>query len=172
MNIEMNIVSKDTGYFERLIMKKLIFIFILFICPKIYSQDQIKFQQQIDSLGSVKTLYENKITELNLLIKQIEDKKSLAKIGRFGGFRYNIPANSLMQVREKANSISRLLFIPIKGEIITLIDFDNKDEYWLVSFNKNEFGYVKDVDIQQDATIENYKHHLIDLKAQMTIKIE
>lgn len=172
MNVEMNIFSKGSGYFEKLLMKKLVFIFLLFICPRIYSQDQIRFQRQIDSLGSVKAEYENKIAELNILIKQVEYKKSLAKIERFGGFRYNTPANSLMQIREKANSTSRLIFIPIKGEIITLIDFDDKIDYWLVSFNKNEFGYVKDVDIQPDASIENYKHYLTDLKAQITVKIE
>jgi len=153
-------------------MKKLVFLFILLVSTKVYSQDQIKFQKQIDSLESVKIEYENKITEINILIKQIEDKKSLAKIEIFGGSSYNVPANSIMQIRDKANSASRLIFLPIKGEIITLIDFNDKDGYWLVSFNKNEFGYVKDADIQQDISIKNYKEHLVVLKAKITMKIE
>jgi|WetSurMetagenome_2_1015567.scaffolds.fasta_scaffold314916_1 hypothetical protein len=153
-------------------MKKLVFILLLLICSKIYSQDQIKFQKQIDSLEAVKALFQNKVEELNILIKQIEVKKSLAKIEIFGGSTYNIPANSTIQIRDKANSAGRLIFLPIKGEKITLIDFDTKDGFWLVSFNKNEFGYVKDLDIQQDITIKNYKEHLVVLKAQIAMKNE
>lgn len=153
-------------------MKRLIFIFILFISSKTYSQDQGIFQQQIDSLGSVRTEYENKIKELNILIKQIEDKKALSRIEKFGGFKYTVPANSIMQIRDKANSTGRLIFIPIRGEIITLIDFDDNNDYWLVSFNNNEYGYAKDVDIQQNITITNYKKRLVDLKAQVALKTE
>lgn len=155
-------------------MKKLFLIFTasLFICPGIFSQDQIKYQRQIDSLEAIKIVYQNKIADLNIIIKQIEDKKSLAKIEIFGGSTYNIPANSTIQIRDKANSASRLIFLPIKGERITLIDFDDKDGFWLVSFNRNEFGYVKDVDIEQDITIKNYKEHLVVLKAKIAMKNE
>jgi hypothetical protein len=171
LNVGVNIISNDLGYFERFLMKsKLIFIFIIFIYPKIYSQDQGKFQDQIDSLGSIKTGYENKIMELNIFIKQIEDKKSFAKIERFGGSKYTIPANSIIQIRDKANSTGRLIFIPIRGEIITLIDFDDNNHYWLVSFNENEFGYVKDVDIEQNTKINNYKKHLFNINYQIALK--
>jgi hypothetical protein len=153
-------------------MKKLIFLLILFISPKIYSQDHSLYQKQIDSLEAVRAKYETRISELNSQIKQIEEKKALSKVEKFGGFEYIIPANSIMQIRDKATASGRLIFIPIRGEKITLIDFDTHISYWLVSFNKTEYGFVKDSDIMQNPMITDYKKRLLEIKSQIALKTD
>ncbi len=153
-------------------MKIQMLILLLLIGSNINSQDLRHFQKQVDSLEYLKIEYENRISDFEKLIKQTEDKILIAKSEKFGGLDYSIPALSTIQIKDKANNSGKIIFLPIKGETIKLIDFDNNNNNWLVSYNKNEFGYVDDTYINQDSSVSNYKNHLKVIKSRISLKVE
>jgi hypothetical protein len=146
-------------------MKKLVIIFILFVCQKTYSQEVTRFQKQIDSLKAIKSDYEYKIKEVNILINQIEIKKSLTEFERFESILYIVQGHQPMKIRNRDESSGKILFRPKEGETIKLIDYNDNNDYWLVSYN-NSVGYVSEVYIEESPAIDDYKKYLIVKKAQ------
>lgn len=151
-----------TGKFD---MKKFAFLSSLLICQYVYPQNKISMQRQIDSLNSIRTEYVKRIEEINVLIKAIEDKKIINEIKIYKNIKYEVPAHSTIKIRDKDNSSGKILFEPQKGEIITLVDFNDVNDFWLVSYN-NEAGYLNDVFIKGSSAITNFKKYLIEKRAQ------
>jgi hypothetical protein len=146
-------------------MKSFVFLFSLMPCQHIYSQDQLGMQRQIDSLKSIRTEYVKKIVQINILIKDIEDKKMINEIEKYKIIKYHVPAQSTIKIRDIDNPVGKILFEPQKGEVITLVDFNDVNDYWLVSFN-NEAGYVNDVFIRKSSTVTHFKKYLVAKKVQ------
>lgn len=147
-------------------MKRLIFIFILFICPKIYSQGQSKFQKQIDSLKVIKSECEINLQKINLLIKEIEGKKIITEFESFESLNYVVQAQPLMKIRDRGDSSGNIMFQPKAGESIKLIDYNASSDYWLVSY-KNVNGFVNGVYIEPSSTINDFKKYLVVKKTQI-----
>jgi hypothetical protein len=146
-------------------MKKVVFSIFLLLSNNAFSQDQKIMLQHIDSLKALKIEYENKIMQINTAIKEIENKKTIIEFEQFDNLKYVIPAQPTVRIREKENSSGKLLFEPKKGEIITLIDFDDNTHHWLVSFH-NTVGYVNEVLIRQNSDVDDFKKYLAAKKIQ------
>lgn len=146
-------------------MKKLVFLFSLILCQYVYPQDKPGMQRQIDSLESIRTDYVKKIVQINILIKAIEDKKTINEIKLYMNIKYRVPSHSTIKIRYNDNSSGKILFEPQKGDVITLIDFNDVNDSWLVSYN-NEVGYVSNAFIHKSSEITNFKKYLVAKKAQ------
>jgi hypothetical protein len=57
-------------------------------------------QRQIDSLKSIRTEYVKKIVQINILIKDIEDKKMINEIEKYKIIKYHVPAQSTIKIRD------------------------------------------------------------------------
>jgi hypothetical protein len=75
-----------------------------------------------------------------------------------------VPVQPIIKIRDIDNPTGKILFEPQKGEVLTLIDFNDVNDYWLVSYN-NEVGYVSDVFIHESSAITHFKKYLVDKKA-------
>lgn len=146
-------------------MKKFVLLFSLMLCQYVHSQDQRRMQRQIDSLKLIRTEYAKKIVQINILIKEIEDKKTINEIEQYKILKYRVPAQSAIKIRDKESPAGKILFEPPKGEVITLVDFNDITDYWLVSYN-DEVGYVNDVFLHKSSAITNFKKYLFAKRAQ------
>lgn len=145
-------------------MKRFTLFIFLIICIKAHSQNLDKMQSSIDSLKAIKTDYLNKIKGIDILINEIENKKTITEFERFEKMSYTVPIQPNPKIRDKDNSNGQILFELKKGEVMTLIDFDN--DYWLVSYS-NAVGYVNDVFIQQSPSINDFKKYLVAKRIQL-----
>lgn len=109
-------------------MKIVIFSIFLLLSTTAFSQDQKLMSQQIDSLKALKVDYENKILQINAAIKEIENKKIILEFENLDNLKYVVPAQPLVRIRDKDNSSGKLLFEPKKGDVITLMDFDDNTD--------------------------------------------
>jgi hypothetical protein len=150
---------------DKIKMEKFTFLITFLLCQNVYPQGQHGVQRQIDSLKSVRSEYEKKIQQINVLIKNIEDKKVINEFEKYSSIKYLVPDQSTIKIRDQGNSSGEILFTPIKGEEITLIDFNDDLDYWFVTY-KSKAGYVNDVFIQQSSSISDFKKYLVVKKAQ------
>jgi hypothetical protein len=151
-------------------MKKIIFLIIICVYQKLYSQEII--QSRLDSLKKVKndyaiiiTEYEKKINKIDFLIKEIEDKKAIAEFSSSRTLEYVIPSDDIIKFREKDNPNGKLLFQPQKGETLKLINYMVDSKYWLVVYN-NITGYINEMYITANPQINEFKKYLLKLNAQ------
>lgn len=120
----------------------------------------------IDSLKSIKTRYEKKIKEFDILIKHIEEEKFLAEFERFESIFYIVQTQAPMKIRDKDDSSGKIIFRPKAGETIKLIDFNDLTKCWFVTYN-NTGGYVNEVFIKNSQAIRDFKKYLVVKKAQI-----
>jgi len=146
-------------------MKRFVSFCFLFICIAANSQNHIAIQKRIDSLKSLKHDYEIKIQELNTKIKDLENSKIISSYEQIKNFQYSVPGQPILRIRDKDNSSGAVLYELKKGDILTLIDFNDDIDYWMVSYNGN-IGYVNDVLIQQNSAVLDYKNYLQAIKEQ------
>jgi hypothetical protein len=140
-------------------MKIIASLIALFVSVSAISQDLKTIQNKIDSLQDLKTMYESKIQQLDKAIKDLENAKVITSYEKYDDLKYIVPNQPLVRIRDKDDTSGKILAEPQNGEVITLIDFNDKIDYWLVSY-KNLTGYVNDVLIQQSAAIQDFKKYL------------
>lgn len=146
-------------------MKNLLSSFLIIITLTTYSQDLSKIQSQIDSLKKVKKEYESKIQFIDLRIKDLEERKTSSQFEKVESLDYPIAQQLQIKIRDKDNSSGKIIYEPKNGENLKLVDFNDDNKYWTVSY-MNKIGYVNEIFIQNNLTISEFKKSILLKKSR------
>jgi len=152
-------------------MKNLAFLAFTLISLNAFSQDNLFLQNQIDSLKKMKSDYETKIQLNDMKIKEIEDLKMASKFENIISVDYLVPQQTKIKIREQDNASAKIIYEPKRGEKLKLIDFNENGAYWTVSYNNN-IGYVNEIYIQNNPSLDEFKKSLQLKKAQVESELK
>lgn len=147
-------------------MKNLISLIYLLIPVITYSQDLTVINHQLDSLKSLKSLTELQLQSINREIVLLESKKTSAEYKNVQTLDYKINQKLRIKVRDKDNSSGTIIYEPKNGEILRLLDYNPDTDTWLVSIN-NKTGFVNEVFLQGNQSIDDFKKIIIFKKSQI-----
>jgi hypothetical protein len=150
-------------------MKKSAFLLFLFLSSQVFSQNINDVQKQIDSLRDVKKDYEAKISNLDIKISELEANKSTLKFKDVEGIDYMVNQKIQIKIREKDNTSGKIIAEPRNGEKLNLVDYIEGTGYWVVLHNAKN-GYVNEILITSNPSIEEFKKNLINKRAQSNIQ--
>lgn len=145
-------------------MRKNYFLFLIIISLKVNSQNAVNLQQQIDSLKQIKRDYEMKINNISAKITELEKNKSTLEVKDVESIEYLINQKLAIRIREKDNSSGSIIAEPKNGEKINLLDYKDSG-YWVVSY-KGKIGFLNEVFIISNPSIEEFKRNIITLKTK------
>jgi len=149
---------------------KIIISLSLFLAPLIlYSQEDSKIVNEIDSLKRIKNQLEIDIQTITNRIKSLEEKRVLLQFEKTESYDYNVNQKLQIRVRDKDNSSGKVIYEPRNGETLRLLDYNIDSKCWTVSI-KNIYGYVNEVFLQNNPQIDEFKNNIILIKSKNEAK--